>query len=123
MMNDEFADVTFALFALKARGKPPRQLVRDAEALRQQLLHVPGVKKVNILGEQAERIYLSFSHDRLATLGLSPEEIFAALNSQNVLTAAGAIETRAGRSLSASMGRLTACSRSATRRLLPGAER
>ncbi len=122
-MNDEFADVTFALFALKARGEPPRQLVRDAEALRQQLLHVSGVKKVNILGEQAERIYLSFSHDRLATLGLSPEAIFAALNSQNVLTAAGAIETRGGRSLSASMGRLTACSRSVTRRLLPGAER
>ncbi|MEC6324917.1 efflux RND transporter permease subunit [Klebsiella pneumoniae] len=96
MMNDEFADVTFALFALKARGEPPRQLVRDAEALRQQLLHVSGVKKVNILGEQAERIYLSFSHDRLATLGLSPEAIFAALNSQNVLTAAGAIETRGG---------------------------
>ncbi len=96
MMNDEFADVTFALFALKARGEPPRQLVRDAEALRQQLLHVPGVKKVNILGEQAERIYLSFSHDRLATLGLSPEAIFAALNNQNVLTAAGAIETRGG---------------------------
>ncbi len=44
MMNDEFADVTFALFALKARGEPPRQLVRDAEAFRQQLLHVPGVK-------------------------------------------------------------------------------
>ncbi|MBL1736082.1 efflux RND transporter permease subunit, partial [Klebsiella pneumoniae] len=96
MMNDEFADVTFALFALKARGEQPRQLVRDAEALRQQLLHVSGVKKVNILGEQAERIYLSFSHDRLATLGLSPEAIFAALNSQNVLTAAGAIETRGG---------------------------
>ncbi|HIG9166861.1 TPA: efflux RND transporter permease subunit [Klebsiella pneumoniae] len=96
MMNDEFADVTFAIFALKARGEPPRQLVRDAEAFRQQLLHVPGVKKVNILGEQAERIYLSFSHDRLATLGLSPEAIFAALNSQNVLTAAGAIETRGG---------------------------
>jgi multidrug efflux pump subunit AcrB len=35
--------------------------VRDAEALRQQLLHVSGVKKVNILGEQAERIYLLFS--------------------------------------------------------------
>lgn len=51
---------------------------------------------MNILGEQAERIYLAFSHDRLATLGLSPEAIFAALNSQNVLTAAGAIETRGG---------------------------
>ncbi|HCM9486067.1 TPA: efflux RND transporter permease subunit [Enterobacter kobei] len=94
MINDEFADVTFALFALKAKGEPPRQLVRDAEAMRQQLLHVPGVKKVNIIGEQAERIYIAFSHDRLATLGLSPQDIFNALNNQNALKAAGSIETR-----------------------------
>lgn len=94
MINDEFSDVTFALFALKAKGEPQRQLVRDAEDLRQQLLHVPGVKKVNIIGEQAERIYVAFSHDRLATIGLSPQDIFNALNSQNALTAAGSIETR-----------------------------
>ncbi|MEB6408831.1 efflux RND transporter permease subunit [Enterobacter vonholyi] len=94
MINDEFSDVTFALFALKAKGEPQRQLVRDAEGLRQQLLHVPGVKKVNIIGEQAERIYISFSHDRLATIGLSPQDIFSALNGQNALAAAGAIETR-----------------------------
>ncbi|EML2064246.1 efflux RND transporter permease subunit [Enterobacter asburiae] len=94
MINDEFADVTFALFALKAKGEPQRQLVRDAEGLRQQLLHVPGVKKVNIIGEQAERIYIAFSHDRLATMGLSPQDIFNALNGQNALAAAGSIETR-----------------------------
>ncbi|EPN9194115.1 efflux RND transporter permease subunit [Enterobacter roggenkampii] len=94
MINDEFSDVTFALFALKAKGEPRRQLVRDAEGLRQQLLHVPGVKKVNIIGEQAERIYIAFSHDRLATMGLSPQDIFNALNGQNALAAAGAIETR-----------------------------
>jgi len=94
MINDEFSDVTFALFALKAKGEPQRQLVRDAEGLRQQLLHVPGVKKVNIIGEQAERIYISFAHDRLATIGLSPQDIFNALNSQNALSAAGSIETR-----------------------------
>lgn len=94
MINDEFADVTFALFALKAKGEPQRQLVRDAEAMRQQILHVPGVKKVNIIGEQAERIYIAFSHDRLATLGLSPQDIFNALNNQNALKAAGSIETR-----------------------------
>jgi len=85
--------VTFALFALKAKGEPQRLLVRDAESMRQRLLHVPGVKKVNIIGEQAERIFVSFSHDRLATLGLSPLDIFAALNSQNALTPAGSIET------------------------------
>ena len=94
MLNDEYSDVTFALFALKAKGEPKRLLVRDAESLRQQLLHVPGVKKVNIIGEQPERIFVSFSHDRLATLGVAPQDIFAALNSQNVLTPAGSIETK-----------------------------
>ncbi|CAB3809837.1 Nickel and cobalt resistance protein CnrA [Paraburkholderia ultramafica] len=93
LVNDEYSDVTFALFALKAKGQPERLLVRDAEDLRQRLLHVAGVKKVNIIGEQAERIYVSFSHDRLATLGVTPQDIFAALNSQNVLTPAGSIDT------------------------------
>ncbi len=94
IVNDEYSDVTFALFALKAQGEPQRTLVRDAETLRQRLLHVPGVKKVNIIGEQSERIYVEFSHDRLATLGVSPQEVFAALNSQNALTAAGSVETK-----------------------------
>ena len=94
MVNDEYADVTFALFALKAKGEAQRLLVRDAEALRQRLLHVPGVKKVNIVGEQPERIFVEFSHQRLATLGVSPQEVFAALNAQNVLTPAGSVETR-----------------------------
>ena len=94
IVNDEYSDVTFALFALKAQGEPQRALVRDAETLRQRLLHVPGVKKVNIIGEQSERIYIEFSHDRLATLGVSPQEVFAALNSQNALTAAGSVETK-----------------------------
>ncbi|RYZ67007.1 MAG: efflux RND transporter permease subunit, partial [Proteobacteria bacterium] len=94
MVNDEYSDVTFALYALKARGAPQRTLVREAESLRQRMLHVPGVKKVNILGEQAERIFVSFSHDRLATLGVSPTDIFTALAAQNVVTPAGSIDTR-----------------------------
>ncbi|WOI43898.1 efflux RND transporter permease subunit [Acidovorax sp. BLS4] len=94
MVNDEYADVTFALYALKAQGEPQRVLARDAEALRQRLLHVPGVKKINIIGEQSERIYVEFSHERLATLGIAPQEIFTALNNQNALTPAGSIETK-----------------------------
>ncbi|MFC4524293.1 efflux RND transporter permease subunit [Cupriavidus pinatubonensis] len=93
IVNDEYSDVTFALFALKARGEPQRLLARDAEKLRQRLLHVAGVKKVNIIGEQPERIFVAFSHDRLATLGVSTQDIFTALNSQNVLTPAGSIDT------------------------------
>jgi multidrug efflux pump subunit AcrB len=94
MINDEYADVTFALYALKAKGEAHRNLVRDAESMRQRLLHVAGVKKVNIIGEQAERIFVEFSHDRLATLGVSPRDLFAALNGRNVITPAGSIETK-----------------------------
>lgn len=93
-VNDEYSDVTFSLFALKAKGEPQRLLSRDAESLRQRMLHVPGVKKVNIIGEQPERIYIEFSHERLATLGVSPQDVFAALNNQNVLTPAGSVETK-----------------------------
>ncbi|NUG01475.1 efflux RND transporter permease subunit [Acinetobacter oleivorans] len=94
LVNDEYADVTFALYSLKAKNEAQRLLVRDAETIRQQLLHVPGVKKVNIIGEQSERIYIEFSHERLATLGVNPQDVFAALNNQNVLTPAGSIETK-----------------------------
>lgn len=94
MVNDEYSDVTFALFALKAQGEPQRILVREAETLRQRLLHVAGVEKVNLIGERPERIFVSFSHDRLATLGVSPQDIFAALNGQNLLTPAGSIDTQ-----------------------------
>lgn len=97
MVNDEYADVTFALFALQAEGQAQRVLVRDAETLRQQLLGVPGVKKVNIIGERTERIFVEFSHDRLATLGVSPQAIFSALQSQNALTPAGSVETQGPR--------------------------
>ncbi|WP_229008782.1 efflux RND transporter permease subunit [Methylophilus sp. Leaf408] len=93
LVNDEYADVTFALFALTSPTEPHRIIVRDAEKLRQKLLHVPGVKKVNIIGERPERIFIKFSHERLATLGIAPQSIFAALNSQNALTPSGSIET------------------------------
>jgi multidrug efflux pump subunit AcrB len=92
-VNDEYGDVAFALYALKAKGEPPRLLAREAETLRQRLLHVPGVKKVNIIGERPERIFVEFSQARLATLGVSPRDLFAALNDRNLVTPAGAIET------------------------------
>jgi multidrug efflux pump subunit AcrB len=94
VVNDEYSDITFALYALKAHGMPQRLLVREAETLRQRLLHVPGVQKVNILGERPERIFVGFSYARLATLGISARNIFDALQRQNVVTPAGSIDTK-----------------------------
>ncbi|PGH56229.1 MFS transporter [Azospirillum palustre] len=93
-VNDEYSDVSFALYALKAKGLPMRELARQAETIRQDLLHVPGVKKVNILGEQPERIFVEFSYARLATLGVSAQDIIAALQRQNTVTPSGSIDTQ-----------------------------
>jgi multidrug efflux pump subunit AcrB len=92
-INDEYSDVSFALYSVEAPGFPLRQLTRVAEELRQRFLHVPGVKKVDIVGEQQERIFVEFSYPRLTTLGISPADIFSALARQNAVTPAGSVDT------------------------------
>jgi multidrug efflux pump subunit AcrB len=57
-------------------------------------LHVPGVKKVNLFGERPERIFVQFSYDRLATLGVTARDIFDALVKQNAITPSGSIDTQ-----------------------------
>ena len=85
--------MSFALYALKAKGMPMRELARQAEVIRQDLLHVPGVKKINILGESLNRYSSSFPM-LLATLGVSAQDIVAALQRQNTVTPAGSIDTQ-----------------------------
>ena len=92
-VNDEYSDVSFALYALKAKDMPMRELARQAEMIRQDLLHVPGVKKINILGERPEQIFVEFSYAKLATLGVSAQDILGALQRQNSVTPAGSIDT------------------------------
>jgi len=93
-VNDEYSDVDFAVYAVEAHGMPPRLLLRQAETLRERLLHVPGVKKVEIVGERPERIYVNFSYSRIATLGVSAHDIFAALQRQNAVSPAGSVDTQ-----------------------------
>ncbi|MEA3186912.1 MAG: hypothetical protein QOD99_742, partial [Chthoniobacter sp.] len=92
-VNDEYSDVSFALYSVEAPGMPLRKLTRVAEELRQRFLHVPGVKKVDVVGEQQERIFVEFSYSRLTTLSISPADIFAALARQNAVTPAGSVDT------------------------------
>jgi multidrug efflux pump subunit AcrB len=92
-VNDEYSDVDFTVYALEGHGLPESQLVRVAESLRQRLLHVSGVKKVDIMGERPERIFVEFSYARLANLKVSPQDVFAALAKQNAITPAGSIDT------------------------------
>src|ERR1700730_7644596 len=94
VLNDEYTDVAFSVYALEAPGLPLRTLTREAEVLRQDLLHVPGVKKVDVFGERPERVSVPYFYDRIATLGVSAGDIFDALVRQNAVTPSGSIDTQ-----------------------------
>ena len=93
IFNDEYSDVYFALYALSAPDLPHRQLVLQAEDIRERLLRTAGVLKVNILGEQPQQIFVEISYRKLATLGITARNLFDALASQNDVTPAGFVDT------------------------------
>src|SRR6266480_734538 len=88
-VNDEFSDVDSILYMMTGDGADYAQLKKTAEGLRQKLLKVSGVTKVNLYGTQAERIFVEFSHAKLATLGITPQALFDSLAKQNNVTPAG----------------------------------
>src|SRR5689334_24816639 len=97
VVNDEFSDVDSILYMMTGDGADYAQLKKTAEGLRQKLLKVPGVTKVDLYGAQDERIYVEFSHAKLATLGITPQALFDSLAKQNNVTPAGTVETSAQR--------------------------
>lgn len=96
-VNDEYGDVDSLLYMVQADGADFAQLKRIAESLKSELLRVPNVVKVNIYGAQDERIFVEFSHAKLATLGIPAQALFDSLARQNSVTPAGVIETGAQR--------------------------
>jgi multidrug efflux pump len=95
--NDEFGDVDSALYMLWGEDASMRDLKDAAEDVRQRLLRVPDVEKVRFYGDQEERIFVEFSHAKLATLGIDPQAIFSSIAAQNAVTPAGEIETASDR--------------------------
>src|ERR1043165_2222708 len=95
--NDEYGDVYSALYMLGADGLTLAELKMRAEDIRQHLLRVPDVNKVYISGERPERIFIEFSHAKLATLGVNPQQIFESVTKQNAVVAAGLIDTSSDR--------------------------
>ncbi len=93
IFDDEYSDVYFSLYALKSADLPHRELVQEAERLRQRLTRVPGVQKVKLLGEREQKIFVEISYQRLATLGLSAQALFSAIASHNDVTPSGFVET------------------------------
>jgi multidrug efflux pump len=91
--NDEFGDVFGVIYAVSAEGFSYAELKDYADFVRQELLRVPGVAKVEQYGVQDERIFVEVSQKKLARMGLDLREVIAAINAQNAVEYAGVLRT------------------------------
>ncbi len=95
--NDEFGDVYGSIYAFTADGFSMRQLRDYVEKVRADIRDVPGLGKVEMIGQQDEVVYLNFSTRKLAALGIDQSQVVQSLQSQNAVTPAGVIEAGAER--------------------------
>jgi multidrug efflux pump subunit AcrB len=91
--NDEFGDTYGSIIALSGDGFTYAEMKDYADFVRQQLLNVPKVSKVELLGVQDEKINIEFSHKKFAQLGLTVEQIANQIATQNVVEATGVVVT------------------------------
>ncbi len=91
--NDEFGDVFGIIYGFTAEGFTHRELRDKVEEVRSRLLLVPDVSKIEIMGAQDEQIFLEFSTQRLAALGLDYPALIATLQAQNAVRPAGVLQT------------------------------
>jgi multidrug efflux pump len=89
VFNDDFGDVYGTIYALSADGFSDEELREHADRVRDRLLRVPDVAKVELFGVQPEKIFVEISHKRLATLGLELNQVIAQLAAQNAVEGSG----------------------------------
>ena len=95
--NDEYGDTYSLIWAFEADGFSPAEVKEIVKAVRQRLLRVPDVTKADLIGLQDEKIYIEFSHARLAMLGIPVDQILEVVRRQNAIVAAGTVETKGER--------------------------
>ncbi len=95
VFNDDFGDVYGSIFAISTDGFSNEELRQAADRVRQTLLRVPDVGKVEIFGAQAEKIYVEISQKRLAQLGLDMNQVIAQIGAQNAVEGAGLLNAGA----------------------------
>lgn len=93
IINDEFGDTFGSIYAFTSDTLSPAQLAHEARQARQQLLRIPDVAKVELIGAQPEKIYIEFSSSKFAAEGIDPLRIAAILRAQNAMEPAGEIAT------------------------------
>ncbi len=95
--NDEFGDTFGNIYAFTGDGFSYEEVRRYVDDVRQEILRLPDVGKVDLIGEQEERIYVTLSNAKLAALQLDARTIWSALAEQNAMTPAGNYDTASDR--------------------------
>ena len=90
-VDDEFGDVFGTVLSLRGDGYSDAELADVADQVRDELLLVPDVAKVEIYGEQEERIFIEYENAQLAELGLSPDLLQQALQGRNIINPGGQV--------------------------------
>lgn len=93
LFNDEFGDTYGSIFAISADGFTYAEVKDYADFMRQQLLSVKSVSKVELYGVQDEKIFIEFSTRKFAQLGISIDNIIAQINEQNAVEGSGVLVT------------------------------
>jgi len=91
--KDEIGDTYGSIYAFTGDGYTYAELRQYVEKVRLELLRVKDVSKVNLIGEQPEKIYIEFDNEKLFTAGIDPQVIINTLRQQNTLPAPASIET------------------------------
>ncbi|QKK20045.1 efflux RND transporter permease subunit [Rhizobium indicum] len=90
--NDRFGDVFGNIYAFTSDGLTQRQLRDLVENARSEVLTVPNVGKVDVVGAQDEAIYLEFSTRQIAALGIDQQSVIQTLQAQNAVTQSGFVD-------------------------------
>ncbi|RVU06514.1 efflux RND transporter permease subunit [Rhizobium sp. RMa-01] len=90
--NDRFGDVFGNIYAFTSDGLSQRQLRDLVENARSEVLTVPDVGKVDVIGAQDEAIYLEFSTRQIAALGIDQQSVIQTLQAQNAVTQSGFVD-------------------------------
>ena len=91
--NDEFGDTFGIIYAFTGEGFNYREIKDYAESVRAEMLRLPDIGKVEMIGVQDEKIYIEFSTQKLASLGISLSDVMQSLKAQNAVLPSGSIET------------------------------
>jgi len=89
--NDEFGDTFGSIYAFTGDGFSRAELRRIAEDAQREVRRLPNVGKVELFGVVPEKIYIEIATQKLAVLGLTPQQIMQAVQEQNGVVANGQV--------------------------------